>query len=224
VAAEIGAAGVAIGDLTTDEGADAVSHAAHAALGGPVEILVNNAGGGNGSDSTVRQAIDVDIPDWIATYETNTLAAVRMIRRHVPDMVRTGWGRVIQISSAVAVQPNGLGPDYSSAKAAMNSLTVSLAASLKASGVTVNTISPGLIATDNMRRWARQVAASSGWGTSDDGEIERKVALEMMSIPIGRLGAIEDVGLLVCTLASPRCGFTTGANFRVDGGQVNTIN
>jgi NAD(P)-dependent dehydrogenase (short-subunit alcohol dehydrogenase family) len=65
-------------------------------------------------------------------------------------MVAAGWGRVIQISSAVAVQPNNLGSDYSGAKAALNNFTVSLAGSLKGVGVTVNTVSPGVIMVDGI--------------------------------------------------------------------------
>ncbi len=224
VAAEIGAVGIALGDLATDEGAATAYAQARAVLGGSIEILVNNAGGSNGTDSTMRAPINVTVPEWLSNYQVNTLSTVRMILLCVPDMVTAKWGRVIQISSAVAVQPNNMGPDYSGAKAALNNLTVSLAGSLKGVGVTVNTISPGLIATENLIEWARGLFAAQGAGKLTNEEITNRMATEMMHLPVARLGTPEDIGVVACMLASPRSGFITGANYRVDGGQIHSIN
>jgi NAD(P)-dependent dehydrogenase (short-subunit alcohol dehydrogenase family) len=224
VAGEIGAAGVALGDLATEDGADAAHAAAVEALGGQVEILVNNAGGTSGGTTTARAPLDVTAPEWIATYQSNTLAAVRMIHRTAPAMIAAKWGRIIQISSAVGVQPNNLGPDYSGAKAALNNLTVSLAGSLRATGITVNTVSPGVITTPGMLAWGRKIAGPSGWGEPTDEELERLIATERLNLPSGRIGRVEDIGLVVATLASPRSGFVTGANYRVDGGQSRSVN
>jgi NAD(P)-dependent dehydrogenase (short-subunit alcohol dehydrogenase family) len=224
VAAAIGAAGVAIGDLTSDEGAAAVHAQASDALGGTIEILVNNAGGASDTGSGMRAPIDVAVEDWLATYQINTLSAVRMILRCVPGMVAAKWGRVIQISSAVAVQPNNLGPDYSGSKAALNNLTVSLAGSLKNVGVTVNTISPGLVTTRNLIEWARGLYASQGAAGLTDEEVVTRMATEMVQLPVGRLGIPDDIGFVACMLASPRSGYITGANYRVDGGQSHSIN
>jgi NAD(P)-dependent dehydrogenase (short-subunit alcohol dehydrogenase family) len=224
VAAEIGAAGVALGDLSTDEGADATAEAARKALGGNVEILVNNAGGSGGGNTTTRGVLEITVPEWVATYQSNTLAAYRMILRAAPDMVAGKWGRIIQISSAVGVQPNNLGPDYSGAKAALNNLTVTLAGSLRGTGITVNTVSPGVIITPAMLSWGRQIARQSGWGEPDDAELERRIATERLNLPAGRIGRVEDIGLVVCMLASPRSGYVTAANHRVDGGQLRSVN
>lgn len=224
VAADIGAAGVAIGDLSTDEGADATVAAARAALGGEVEILVNNAGGSGGGNTTSRGVLDVTIPEWIATYQSNTLAAMRMNQRCVPGMVENKWGRIIQISSAVGVQPNNLGPDYSCAKAALNNLTVTLAGSLRGTGITVNTVSPGVIITPAMLSWGRQIAKQNGWGQPDDEELERRIATERLNLPAGRIGRVEDIALVVCMLSSPRSGYVTATNHRVDGGQIRAMN
>jgi NAD(P)-dependent dehydrogenase (short-subunit alcohol dehydrogenase family) len=224
VARELGAAGFIVGDLSTDAGADGAARDARAVLGGGVEILVNNAGGIGATDSTSRPFMDVTVAEWAAAYQNNTLAAVRMIHRLVPDMLAAKWGRVIQIASAVAVQPNNIGPDYSGAKAAMVNLSVSMAGSLKGVGVTVNTITPGVIMTPGMLTWGRKIAQSSGWGNPSDEELEKRIALERLNLPAGRIGRVEDIALMVCTLASPRSGFITGANFRIDGGQVRSIN
>jgi 3-oxoacyl-[acyl-carrier protein] reductase len=217
----MGAAGFALGDLSTDEGVDAVHKAAVDALGGSIEILVNNAGG-SVSDSTTRPALDVSIAEWEANYRGNTLATVRLAQRTVPDMVAAKWGRLIQISSAVALQPNYLGPDYSGAKAALNNFTVTLAGSLHSSGVTVNTVTPGIIVTDGLIRFARETYANPEMTIEQ--MTERMVADRIFELPpAGRLGIGEDIGLAVCLLASPRSGFVTGSNYRVDGGQVRAV-
>ena len=151
-----------MGDLSTDAGADAVAAAAKAAASGGIDILINNAGGGG---ETARQGwLNVLEVDWDATYQVNTIAAVRMIRRLVPGMAEAGWGRIIEIGSAIASQPGVLGPDYASAKAAIQSLSVGLAKALANTGITVNTVSPGIIATGTLLAFARAIAPREGWG------------------------------------------------------------
>ncbi|CAN7517581.1 SDR family NAD(P)-dependent oxidoreductase [Phenylobacterium sp. LjRoot219] len=221
VARDIKAAGIALGDLGTDEGAAAAYEQARAALGGNIEILVNNAGG-SATDSTTRPPLDVKISEWVTNYHGNTLAAVRLIQMAVPDMVAAKWGRVIQISSAVALQPNYLGPDYTGAKAALNNFTVTLAGSLHSSGITVNTVSPGVIMTDGLMRFAREQYGNPEMTVE---EITKQMVSDKIFElpPSGRLGIDEDIGLAVCMLASPRAGFVTGSNYRVDGGQVRAV-
>lgn len=221
VAADIEAAGVAIGELSTDDNAAAVHAQARAALGGSIEILVNNAGGGS-TGSNTRAPLDISTSEWISNYHANTLSSVRMCLHAVPDMVAAKWGRVIQISSAVAVQPNNLGADYSGAKAALNNFTVSLAGSLKGAGVTANTVSPGIIMVDGMIRWGREKYGDSNLTIE---EITSRMAADKIFDlpPAGRLGTAEDVALVACMLASPLSGFITGTNYRVDGGQIRTV-
>lgn len=222
VATAIGAAGVAIGDLSTDEGAAAVHEQVLAALGADIEILVNNAGGSS-TGNTTKTPVEIGIADWVSNYHANALSSVRMCRLSVPAMVAAGFGRVINVSSAVAVQPNNLGADYSGAKAASNNFTVSLAGSLKGVGVTVNTVSPGIIMVDGLLRFGRQK-----YGDPDltiEGVTQRLAADDVFELPpAGRLGTPDDLALIVCTLASPLSGFVTGANYRVDGGQVRSLN
>jgi NAD(P)-dependent dehydrogenase (short-subunit alcohol dehydrogenase family) len=221
VAAEIGAAGVAIGELSTDDGAAAVHAAAVAALGGAIEILVNNAGG-SATGSETRPPLDVTAAEWVDNYQTNMLSTVRMCRLAVPAMVAAGWGRVIQVSSAVSIQPNSLGADYSGAKAALNNYTVSLAGSLKGAGVTVNTVTPGIILGEGMIRWGREKYGDPEM--SIDEITSRMAADKVFDLPpAGRLGTAEDVALVTCMLASPRSGFVTGSNHRVDGGQIRAV-
>ncbi|WP_297493630.1 SDR family NAD(P)-dependent oxidoreductase [Acidocella sp.] len=222
IAHEINAAGVAIGDLSTDDGAAAVHAEAVAALGGNVEILINNAGGSS-TGNTTRNPIEITPEDYVSNYHSNMLAAVRLTRLAVPGMVAQKFGRVINVSSAVAVQPNNLGADYSGAKAALNNFTVSLAGALKGVGVTVNTVSPGVIMVDGLIRFGRKKYNDE---TMSFEEITRRLVEEKAFDlpPAGRLGLPEDLALVICTLASPRSGFVTGANYRVDGGQVRGVN
>jgi 3-oxoacyl-[acyl-carrier protein] reductase len=222
VAAKIGAAGVALGDLSTDEGAESVHAAAVAALGGPIEILVNNAGGSSTGNTTKKPA-DIAIADYLSNYHANALSHVRLVRLAVPAMVAAGFGRVINVSSAVAVQPNNLGADYSVAKAALNNFTVSLAGSLDGTGVTVNTVSPGIIMVDGLLRFGRMKYAIPD--ATIEEVTQRLAADKVFDLPpAGRLGNPEDLGMVICLLASPRSGFVTGANYRVDGGKVRSVN
>lgn len=221
VAADIKAAGVAIGDLSTDEGAAAVHEQARAALGGNIEILINNAGGSS-TGNTSKPPLDIQIPDFISNYHTNALGSVRLVLLAVPDMVAAKFGRVIQVSSAVAIQPNNLGTDYSAAKAALNNFTVSLAGSLKGVGVTVNTVTPGVIMVDGLVRFAR---ARYGDPDMSIEEMTQRLASEKVFDlpPVGRLGIPDEVAMVACMLASPRLGYVTGSNYRVDGGQVRAV-
>jgi 3-oxoacyl-[acyl-carrier protein] reductase len=221
VAAEINAAGVAIGDLGTDEGAAAVHEEARAALGGNIEILVNNAGGSS-TGNTSKSPVEIKVADYISNYHTNALAAVRLVLLAVPDMVTAGFGRVINVSSAVAIQPNNVGVDYSAAKSALNNFTVSLAGSLKGVGVTVNTVTPGVIMVDGLVRYGR---SKFGDPNMSFDEIAQRFAAEKVFDlpPVGRLGLPDEVAMVACMLASPALGFVTGSNYRVDGGQIRSV-
>lgn len=222
VAAGINAVGLTIGDLSTDEACAAVHTEAVAALGGNIEILVNNAGGSS-TGNTTRTPIEISSDDWLSNFNSNALAAIRLCRLSVPDMIAAKFGRVINVSSAVAVQPNNLGADYSGAKSALNNFTVSLAGSLKGVGVTANTVSPGIIMVDGLLRFGR-IKYGNPDATIEE-VTERLVADKVFDLPpAGRLGIPDDLAIVICTLASPRSGFITGANYRVDGGQVRGLN
>lgn len=224
VAEEIRAGGgrsiVAIGDLSNDAGASAVKRLVDRELGG-IDVLVNNAGGK--TTAGVPDWLDIGLDDWAATYQQNVGAAVRMARAFVPGMRERGWGRVVQIASASATQTEaGLG-EYQAAKAALVNLSASLARSLARTGVTVNTVSPGLILTPASRAWMEHVASAQGWG-GDFAATERRFTAEQLALSVSRIGRPEDIGRMCAFLASPANDFITGANFRVDGGQCRSIN
>lgn len=219
VAAEIRAAGgeahVAIGDLMRDDQATAVADRAEAALGG-IDILVNNAGGesSGGGQATFFESKP---EEWLAAYNGNVVGAIRLIQRFAPRMKAAGWGRIIQISSLVSHRPNLVIPDYAAAKAALNNMTVGLSLALAGTGVTVNSISPGVILTAGVEGWFRKLAEQFGWGT-EWAEIEKRAIAALAPNHVGRAGRTEDVAHAVMYLASPQGGFVTGTDMLVSGG------
>jgi NAD(P)-dependent dehydrogenase (short-subunit alcohol dehydrogenase family) len=222
VAAEIGAAGVAIGALQDEGGAKAVHAEAVAALGGNIEILINNAGG-NSEGNTSKKPAEIPIEDFVSNYRANTLGAVELCQLCIPAMAEAKFGRIVNVSSAVAVQPNNMGVDYSAAKSALNNFTVSLAGSLRGLNITANVLTPGIIMVDGLLRFGRQ---RLGNPDASFEEVSQHFAeANVFEIPpVGRLGVPRDLAIVACTLASPLSGFITGANYRVDGGQVRGLN
>lgn len=226
VAAEIVAAGgkalVACGDLATDAGAQAVADAIMRELGG-LDILVNNVGGNDAGNNVHREFFDVPIADWAYTYQENTVSAVRMVHAFVPGMKQRGWGRVINIGTAVATQPFAQIPDYSAAKAGMLNMTISLSKALAHTGITVNTLSPGSVLTDSVTEWLTIIAKEHGWDGGWD-DWEKRLTSELVPISVSQIGRPEEYGHAVAWLASPHARYITGANWRMDGGQCQSIN
>jgi NAD(P)-dependent dehydrogenase (short-subunit alcohol dehydrogenase family) len=222
VAGAIGAAGVAIGELADDGGAQAVHAEAVAALGGNVEILINNAGG-NSEGNSSRAPAEIDAADFLSNYRANTLGAVQLCQLCLPDMVAAGFGRIVNVSSAVAMQPNYMGADYSAEKAALNNFTVSLAGSLRGVGVTANILTPGIIMVDGLLRFGREKFGDPDMSFED--VCQRFGDAQVFEIPpVGRVGKPSELAMVACLLASPLSGFITGANYRVDGGQSRGLN
>ena len=110
-------------------------------------------------------------------------------------------------------------PHYYSAKGALATLGVSLAQSLRGTGVTVNTVSPGLIHTPDLEAGYRARAAKKGWGDNWE-DILKHIVEEEFPNPCGRLATREEVAQLVVFLCSEQAGFINGQNIRIDGGAV----
>ena len=224
VVEEITAAGgeavAAVSDLATEAGVAGAYEAAEKAMGG-VDILVNNFGGANMGPENPSW-FEVPSAEWYATYHRNVVSGVELVRRAFPGMKAAGWGRVINISTVASLAPKGNMPDYSAANAAQNAMTKGLSKAVAHSGVTVNTISPGLILTEISVTWLKTVAKQRGWSDDFD-EIQRRAAKELHHICTNAFGQPEDIGAAVVFLASPRANYISGANLVVDGGARESI-
>lgn len=209
------------GDLDTDEGADSVAKAAEQCFG-RVDILINNAGGR--VDNTLPVSF-FDIPPhiWTATYNRNVTSAVRLIHKLVPQMKERGWGRVIMLGSFSGQATSGGVAEYAATKAALPNVALGLSKALANTGVTFNTVSPGMIHTEALGQWLEGVAQQQGYG-NDREKAVRWVLDNTMKQTVDRLGQVEDIGYATVFLCSPRGDFINGANLRVCGGASPAVN
>ena len=201
-----GRADIAIGDLGTEEGADAVAEAALA--GGQVDILVNNAGA---YDQLTWHEATAEV--WARTYNVNVISGIRMIHRLVPAMSARRWGRVITIGGGLAIQPMKAQPHYNAALAARHNLAVSLARELEGTGVTSNVVAPGAIMVDSVRELLAGIAPAHGWDGTPE-EIEAAAARDFVPNDIGRFGRPEEIAAAVAYLAGPLAEYVSGATIR----------
>ncbi len=155
--------------------------------------------------------------------DARAVVGVRLIRGLAPGMRAAGWGRILLVGSLGALRPGARMPAYYASKAALGNMTVSLMKELEGTGITVNTVSPGLIATAEVRARFERLAQKRGW-EGDWDAIQKKVAREVFPNFCGRIADVEEVGDLIAFLASDRAGYLNGANIRIDGGAADAVN
>jgi 3-oxoacyl-[acyl-carrier protein] reductase len=141
IRADGGRVDVVSGDIRTDAGAAELAVAVRAVTD-RVDIVVNNSGVADGT--TWERA---DGPSWHASYDTNVVSAVRVVDAFVGGMRERGWGRIVFVATVGATRPGDRLPEYYAAKGALPAVTVSLTKHLAGTGITVNCVSPGVIAT-----------------------------------------------------------------------------
>jgi len=218
VAAELrgrgGRARAVAGDLLTDEGADAL-----VADVGPIDVLVANYGVAEGG-SWFGDATDETA--WFDSYNKNVLSAIRLVRRCTPAMRERQWGRIILVGTVGSIRPGTRQPQYYAAKGALPAITTSLAKELTGTGITVNLVSPGIIATDEVKERFTRRAEKLGRPT-DWESVQTLVFEEFMDLPTRRVPEPEDVGRLVAFLAGECSASITGANHRIDGGAADAV-
>ena len=159
---------------------------------GPVLVLVNNAGI---SRDDLTPSLDDEA--WNAVLETNLTAAFRLTRRALRAMLRARSGRIVNVSSAVALRANPGQANYAAAKAGLIALTKTSAVEVARRGVTVNAVAPGLIETDFIGGASKEI---------------------VQAIPARRIGTPEEVAACVRFLTSDEASYVTGAVLTVDGG------
>jgi 3-oxoacyl-[acyl-carrier protein] reductase len=175
---------------------DAAEHVARAALDGltAVDILVNNAGGSR------RFSLDSGDAEWEEALTLNFTRHRQITDRLLPAMTERGWGRVINITGKS--EPEGINGAFC-AKAAMHSWAKGLSRVVGPSGITVNSIPPGRIMSEQIER--NYSPEYRKWQSDNE-------------IPVGEYGQPQDIANLVCFLASPLARYITGAVIPVDGG------
>lgn len=199
------------GDVTTEDGCEQVLNQL-TELGLGVDILVNNYG-----TTDNHRWEDSDTGKWLEMYQINVLSAVRMAQGCIAGMKDKGWGRIINLGTAGTFQPAPVRPAYYSAKGALATMGVSLARELAGTGITVNTVSPGFVRTEQVEAGYRRLAAKLGRG--EDWEDVVKLIVERdFPNPCGRIAERQEVADLVTFLCSPRADFINGQNLRIDGG------
>jgi NAD(P)-dependent dehydrogenase (short-subunit alcohol dehydrogenase family) len=191
------------GDLATSEGVEAIATHAIATLGG-LDILVNNAGAGR---AFLQGSWTIPDKEWHDGFALNLFAAIRLTNALLPALRASTAAAVVNISSAAATMPFGPVAHYGAAKAALEYYSRTIAAELAPSGIRVNVVSPGVIATPGSEEFSR---TTPGFSPGD----------WLRSIPLGRIGAAEDIAEVVALLVSGRGTFLTGVNYRVDGGMT----
>ncbi|MEM7411127.1 MAG: SDR family oxidoreductase [Myxococcota bacterium] len=203
-----------VGDIVSESGTDDVARAV-TANGAGVDILVNNYGVAAGPGW-----FEGNSEDWIESYQRNVLSGVRLVQHLVPGMRERGFGRVIFVGTVGSVRPGNRTPHYYAAKATLPNLSVGLAKELTGTGITVNTVSPGILATAEVKAHFLRQAEKRGWGDDWDA-IEARAVAEFLPNPSARAGRVEEVGALVAFLAGSQAGYINGANLRIDGGSAD---
>ena len=168
------------------------------AAGGPINVLVNNAG-------ITRDGLLMRMKndDWDDVLEVNLMASVVLCRSAMRAMMKARSGRIISISSVVGVTGNPGQTNYAASKAGMIGFSKSLAAEVASRGITVNVVAPGFIATP----------------MTDVLDADQKVAL-LARVPTGRLGTAAEIAASVVFLASDEAAYITGTTMHVNGGMA----
>lgn len=195
VAASGGSAAVLQGDVSVAAEAEALVGAAEAALGG-LDILVNNAGATR--DNLLMRLSE---EDWDAALNTNLKGAFLCAKAAIRPMLRQRFGRIVNMSSVVALTGNPGQANYAAAKAGLIGFTRTVAREVASRGVTVNALAPGFIETQMIESIPEDLRARI---------LER--------IPLGRFGAPDDVAGCVAFLCGDDGAYITGQTISIDGG------
>ena len=183
------------GDVSDPESCAAMVRAIEEKCG-PVDILVNNAG--ITRDTTFHK---MNYQQWTDVINTNLNSCFNVTRAVIEGMRARKWGRIVQISSINGQKGQYGQANYAAAKAGMHGFTISLAQENAKFGITVNTVSPGYVATDMVMAVPEEVRA--------------KIVAD---IPTGRLGKPEEIAYAVAFLASEEAAWITGSNLDINGG------
>jgi NAD(P)-dependent dehydrogenase (short-subunit alcohol dehydrogenase family) len=214
---DLGGAHFVAADLTTPDGTSTVAQAAMDRLGG-VDVLVHVLGGSTAPGGGFAALTE---EHWQAELGLNLMAAVRLDRALLPQMIARGKGVVIHVSSIQRRLPlHDSTTAYAAAKAALTTYSKALSKELGPKGVRVNVVSPGWIYTEAADALIDRIVASSG-NTRD--AARQGIVDALGGIPLGRPAEPGEVAELIAFLASDRASAIHGADYVIDGGTVPTV-
>jgi NAD(P)-dependent dehydrogenase (short-subunit alcohol dehydrogenase family) len=183
----------------TDDAAVAAAALAVVARHGKIDILVNNAGitGGN------AKLWELSPDSWRRVVEVNLIAPFLICRAVVPEMLKNGYGRIVNIASIAGKDGNPNASHYSASKAGLIGMTKSLGKELSGSNILVNCVTPAAARTDIFKQMAQE-----------------HIDFMLSKIPMARFLEVEEAAAMISWLASEDCSFSTGAVFDISGGRA----
>jgi acetoacetyl-CoA reductase len=184
------------GDVSSPEAAEKLVQGVEKQLG-PIDILINNAG--ITRDTTFHK---MSALQWQEVINTNLNSCFNVTRPVIDGMRNRKWGRIVQISSINGQKGQYGQANYAASKAGMHGFTISLAQENAKFGITVNTVSPGYVATEMVMAVPE--------------DVRNKIAAQ---IPVGRLGEPDEIAYAVAFFANEEARWITGANLSINGGQ-----
>lgn len=196
-------------DVTDSEAVERTVAAAAKATG-PVQLLVNNAGG-----ATSAPFGKTSLQSWRDALDLNLMGAVHCIRATLPAMKQTGWGRIVNVASTAGLVGYRYVSAYVSSKHALVGLTKALALEVAKSGVTVNAVCPGYTDTDIVAAAVTNIAVTTGCSEAD------ALASLTAGNPQGRLIAPKEIAAAVVWLASDAASAVNGIALPIAGGEVS---
>jgi NAD(P)-dependent dehydrogenase (short-subunit alcohol dehydrogenase family) len=202
-------------DVTDDDAGDRIVAEATERFG-QLDVLINNAG-----TARWRDLDEVPDEDWREAFELNVMAPLRAMRASAPPMAQRGWGRIVNVSSTAGKRPSAAMAEYSVAKAAELSLSRLFADRYAASGVLVNAICPGPVAS---QLWM-EPGGLLDQSKELSGAESREEALQAAGSkrPIGRLAEVPEIAAAIVFLCSEQASYVSGSAWSVDGGTVQVI-
>jgi NAD(P)-dependent dehydrogenase (short-subunit alcohol dehydrogenase family) len=215
---DLGGNGVLVvpADLTDDEDVDRLVSTTLSEMG-RIDVLVNNAG----RVGPIDPFHDVGVDEWRETFDVNVHGAVRATRSVIPHMRDRGSGSIINVASESGVQPDPVIAHYNATKAALINLTKTLSKAYGDDGIRVNAVSPAATLTPMLEGMLQDIADERGVGFEQ--AKSEWLAEDRSNIVLGRTSEPEEVAAVIAFLASDDASFVTGANYRVDGGSVASI-
>lgn len=166
---------------------------------GKVDILINGAG----VTGPAKPMADYTYAEWQNVFEVNVGGTFLVTRSLLPQMMKLGWGRIVNIASVAGKEGNPNMTPYSASKAAVIGMTKALGRELALTGILVNAVAPGIIETSFL-----------------GGLSAEAIAFSRGKVPMDRLGQPDEVAALVTWLASDQCSFSTGAVYDASGGRA----